>query len=194
MTGSDPQSLSQVGTNLAALPYLWSDRTNAHRQTHVDSFLEAFPGLAELIPSDAVFTQATTESGHLLGYVRGDLPNADAWFTFPWLFLGNASVPREFFAAGICEGRSGNTFWLTLAIRMGERALWLRVQTGTIFGGQFWDTAQETCRDALQRWRDANQVVVAGIHAERLPNPLPSPLFADRIVDRKPESWLAIPT
>lgn len=189
MNNADFKAQLKPGTNLAAHPYVWADADSPYRQPWADRFLEAFEGLTDIIPPDAVFTQTVANGPHFSGYVFGGLPNADSWCTFPWLFLGNASVPPEFFAAGVCEGSQGNTFWITVAIRTGTRALWLRAATGTIFGGDFMAAAQAICSDALRRWHAGDQIVVAGIHVERLPSPLPSPLFTDRIVDDRPESW-----
>ena len=117
---------SRPGINRVPNPHCWADTPIDHDYNIADDSLREFNGLGNLIPPAAVFTRTFTRGGAFYGYVLGDLPNDDSWFTFPWLFLGNASVPAEFFAAGYCEGPQGNSFWLTVAIRTGKRALWLR--------------------------------------------------------------------
>ena len=180
---------SQPSRNHVANPHCWADSPIEHRYAIADDSLKAFNGLSDLIPPQAVFTRTHARGGAFLGYVLGGLPNNDSWFTFPAVFLGNASVPAEFFAAGHCEGPQGNTFWLTVAIRTGKRALWLRAFMGNVFGDNSMDEARTIFADALRRWQAGDELVVAGVHAERLPEPLPSPLFADRIIDDKPGSW-----
>jgi hypothetical protein len=49
--------------------------------------------------------------------------------------------------------------------------------------------ATELCKTAAERWRAGDGVVVTGVHVEKLPTPLPFPLFTDRIIDGRPETW-----
>jgi len=180
---------SQPGRNHAANPHCWANTPIEHDHETADNSLRKFNGLSDLIPPEAVFTKTYAIGGAFYGYVLGGLPNDDSWFTYPAVFLGNASVPAEFFAAGYCEGPQGNSFWVTVAIRTGKRALWLRTFMGNVFGGSSMDEARTIFADAMRRWQAGDELVVAGVHAERLPEPLPSPLFADRIIDDKPEFW-----
>jgi hypothetical protein len=58
-----------------------------------------------------------------------------------------------------------------------------------MFGGDYTAEASELCKSATERWRAGEGIVVAGAHVEKLPTPLPRPLFTDRIIDGKPETW-----
>jgi hypothetical protein len=187
--GAGPRQ-SQPGQNLVINTHCWAESNIDHRYGIADGSLRAFNGLSELIPPEAVFTKTVAEGGTFYGYVLGGLPNDDSWFTFPELFLGNASVPVEFFAAGCCEGPTGDSGWLTVAIRTGKRALWLRAVLGNfVLGSRGMNEARTIFADAMRRWQAGDELVVAGAFVERLPEPLPSPLFTDRIINRKPESW-----
>ncbi len=160
-----------------------------HQYDIADDSLKAFDWLGDLIPPEAIFTKTYAEGGAFYRYVLGGLPNDDSWFRFPAAFLGNAQFLQSFFAAGYCEGRQGNSFLLSVAIRAGKRALWLRAIMGNRFGGGDMDEARTIFADAMRRWQAGDEIVVAGVHAERLPEPLPSPLFADRVIDDTPETW-----
>lgn len=177
-SGSDPNPHKRPPQHTVS----WAERKKAvGYPAHFASWLEIFAELPAVIPPTSLFTTVNTRGGRLSGYVLGSLPTAGSWFTFPLEFLCNKSVPAEFFAAGICEGPQGNSEWLSLVIRNSSRALWVRAATGDAYGGNYFQEAAAILAEGLQRWHDGEEVVVAGIHAERLPTPLPKPLFADEI-------------
>jgi hypothetical protein len=189
MTQDHESHKSQPGRNRIAKPHRWADAPDRHQYDIADHYLSMFPEIAEMVPPTAEFTVTATQDGSFYGYVAGGLPNDDSWFTYPWTFLGNASVPADFFAAGYCEGPQGNSFWLTVAIRKQQRAFWLRAFLGNLFGADYMAEATELCKTAAERWRAGDGVVVTGVHVEKLPTPLPFPLFTDRIIDGRPETW-----
>ena len=172
---------SQPGRNHVANPHCWADPPIEHQYPIAYDSLKSFNGLTDLIPPQAVFTRTHARGGAFLGYVLGGLPAAGSWFTFPLHFLCNESVPESFFAAGIGVGPQGNVEWLSLVIRAGVKALWVRATTNNMHGGSYGDEAATILNGALARWNAGEEIVVAGIHADRLPAPLPNPLFADQI-------------
>lgn len=161
--------------------FSWADRKSVRHDPYFDVWLEGFAELPAMIPPTSLFTSVHTRDGRFHGYVDGGLPAAGSWFTFPLPFLCNESVPKGFFAAGIGVGPQGNVEWLSLAIRAGMRALWVRATTNNMHGGSHGDEAAAILTGALARWSTGDEIVVAGVHADRLPIPLPHPLFADQI-------------
>lgn len=192
MTLPNDPDRTQPTHNPTKPSFSWAERKSVQHDSYVDSWLESFAELPPLIPPTSLFTQVRTLDGRFYGYVHGCLPAAGSWFTFPLHFLCNESVPGSFFAAGIGVGPQGNVEWLSLAIRAGMRALWVRATTSNMHGGSYGDEAHAILADALARWNAGEEIVVAGIHADRLPTPLPSPLFADQI-DGDSERFLPIP-
>ena len=161
--------------------FSWAERESVTHDSYVDTWLESYAELPAMIPLTSLFTEVHTLDGRFYGYVHGCPPAAGSWFTFPLHFLCNDSVPESFFAAGIGVGPQGNAEWLSLAIRAGVRALWVRATTNNMHGGSYGDEAAAILTDALARWKAGEEIVVAGIHADRLPTPLPSPLFANQL-------------
>lgn len=181
MTLPNEPDATQRTHNPTKPSFSWAERKSVQHDSHVDAWLESFAELPALIPPTSLFTQVRTLDGSFHGYVDGRLPAAGSWFTFPLHFLCNESVPGSFFAAGIGVGPQGNVEWLSLVIRAGIRALWVRATTSNMHGGSYGDEAAAILTSALARWNAGEEIVVAGIHADRLPTPLPSPLFANQI-------------
>jgi hypothetical protein len=105
MTQGEKPYESQPGINRITTPHRWANAPDRHQYDIADHYLGMFQEVAQLIPPTAEFTVTATQDGTFYGYVAGGLPNDDSWFTFPWTFLGNASVPAEFLQPVTVRGR-----------------------------------------------------------------------------------------
>jgi hypothetical protein len=181
MTSQDSDRAFHTRNESLPQPFSWAEKKAVEHDSYFDHCLEDFAAIPDMIPPASLFTEVNARGGRFYGYVHGSLPTAGSWFTFPLHFLCNRSVPESFFAAGIGVGPQGNVEWLSLVIRDGVRALWVRAATSNAFGGAYSDEAAAIVAGALARWRTGEEIVVAGIHADRLRSPLPKPLFADQI-------------